>query len=35
MPFDYRSELRRPLSLVLAGVAILGWVLALGLGMSY
>src|SRR5215213_3894152 len=35
MPVDYRSELRRPFSLVLAGVAILGWILALGLWLSY
>ena len=34
MAFDYRSELKRPLSLALAGVAILGWLLALGLGLS-
>ena len=31
MAFDYRSELKRPLSLALAGVAILGWLLALSL----
>ena len=34
MAFDYRSELKRPLSLALAGVAILGWLLALSLGLS-
>ena len=34
MAFDYRSELNRPLSLALAGVAILGWLLALSLGLS-
>jgi hypothetical protein len=31
MPIDYRSELKRPVSLALAGAAILGWLLALGL----
>jgi small-conductance mechanosensitive channel len=35
MPIDYRSELRRPFSLVLAGVAVLGLLLALGLWLSY
>ena len=35
MPIDYRSELRRPLSLVLAGIAVLGWILALSLWLSY
>jgi len=35
MPIDYRSELRRPFALVLAGVAVLGWLLALGLWLSY
>ena len=34
MPLDYRSELARPISLVLAGLAVLGWVVALGLGLS-
>jgi uncharacterized protein HemX len=34
MPIDYRSELKRPVTLVLAGAAILGWLLALGLGLS-
>src|SRR5688572_28858265 len=34
MPIDYRSELKRPLSLALAGAAILGWLLALGVGLS-
>src|SRR5690349_1747148 len=34
MALDYRSELKRPVVLTLAGVAILGWLLALGLGLS-
>src|SRR3712207_3750664 len=34
MPVDYRSELTRPIPLVLAGLAVLGWVVALGLGLS-
>src|SRR5829696_4991243 len=35
MPIDYRSELRRPFSLVLAGAAVLGWLVALALWLSY
>ena len=35
MAIDYRSELRRPLSLVLAGIAVLGWILPLSLWLSY
>jgi chromosome segregation ATPase len=35
MPIDYRSELRRPFSLVLAGAAILGWLVALSVWLSY
>jgi septal ring factor EnvC (AmiA/AmiB activator) len=34
MPVDYRSEIKRPVSLALAGAAILGWLLALGVGLS-
>ena len=34
MPIDYRSELKRPVPLGLAGAAILGWLLALGVGLS-
>ena len=34
MAFDYRSELKRPASLVLAAVAVLGWLLALAIGLS-
>jgi hypothetical protein len=34
MAFDYRSELKRPVSLALAGAAVLGWLLALGSGFS-
>jgi hypothetical protein len=35
MPIDYRSEIKRPVSLVLAGAAVLGWLLALGMWVSY
>src|SRR3712207_9187221 len=34
MPIDFRSELKRPLSLALAAIAALGWLLALGIGLS-
>jgi hypothetical protein len=34
MAFDCRSKIRRPVSLALAGAAILGWFLALGVGLS-
>src|ERR671916_2047681 len=34
MPVDYRSELKRPLVLVLAAIAALGWLLAVGIGLS-
>src|SRR5215207_10291184 len=34
MAFDYRAELKRPASLVLAAIAALGWLLALGIGFS-
>ena len=34
MAFDYRAELKRPASLVLAAIAGLGWLLALGIGLS-
>jgi DNA repair exonuclease SbcCD ATPase subunit len=34
MPLDYRSELKRPMSLVLAGAAILGWLVAFSVWFS-
>src|SRR3954462_11352649 len=34
MAFDYRAELKRPASLVMAALAVLGWLLALGIGLS-
>jgi hypothetical protein len=34
MPLDYRSELKRPMSLVLAGAAILGWLVAFSIWFS-
>ena len=34
MPIDYRSELTRPVSLVLAGAAVVGWLLALSIWFS-
>ena len=34
MPVDYRSELKRPVVLVLAAIAALGWLLAIGIGLS-
>ena len=33
MAFVYRSKLKRPASLVLAAIAVLGWLLALGIGL--
>src|SRR5690349_5668640 len=34
MPIDYRSELKRPVTLALGGAAVLGWLLAFGVGLS-
>ena len=34
MAFDYRAELKRPASLALAAIAIMGLLLALGIGLS-
>ncbi len=35
MPIDYRSELKRPVSLVLAGVAVLALLLSVGIWLSF
>ena len=34
MALDFRAELKRPMSLMLAAIAMLGWLLALGIGLS-
>jgi hypothetical protein len=35
MPIDYRAEIRRPLSLALGAAALLGWLLAMAMWLSY
>ena len=35
MPMNYRTELRRPISLALLGVALLGWLLTLAIWTSF